>query len=246
MKKKIVFLITILVALCVGLLAGCNYDPLNDRHNPIVETDYFIVQLRHRALPGTATCNLYNIAIILDLTELGKQQEILKIPEYVEGLPVRMVGFHVDTIVSGLSFGINSNNLRKIYIPYSVFYVPTWVSSTYENLEIIFLGAELLDRANEILQGRIVSISNRKQISAEFCSPNIIYRYNFENAPNLGYFWFDKIISDSLYLRPSNPNREGYIFVGWFLDEESTIAWDENHPISTEQIITVFASWQAQ
>lgn len=38
------------------------------------------------------------------------------------------------------------------------------------------------------------------------------------------------------------PTREGYRFIGWYLDQDLTILWDENQPINHS--LTLFAAWE--
>jgi len=78
--------------------------------NKIVETDYFRVELNKKE----------KYAIVLELTDLGKEQEILAIPMFVEGLPVKQVGGTPRLNLLGIVFELYSDNLKKIYVPGSV------------------------------------------------------------------------------------------------------------------------------
>lgn len=52
-----------------------------------------------------------------------------------------------------------------------------------------------------------------------FIEANISYLYNYESSPNKGYYMVDfKQISHEIY-EPIHPNRPGYMFGGWYIDE---------------------------
>lgn len=56
---------------------------------------------------------------------------------------------------------------------------------------------------------------------------NISYFYNYEDAPNDGYYWLDDLEDgEKITYIPENPTREGYLFGGWFKDEACTEVWD--------------------
>lgn len=56
---------------------------------------------------------------------------------------------------------------------------------------------------------------------------NISYFYNYEDAPNDGYYWLDDLEDGkTITYIPENPTREGYLFGGWFKDEACTEVWD--------------------
>lgn len=48
------------------------------------------------------------------------------------------------------------------------------------------------------------------------------------------------------YLEPPEaPSREGYVFDGWFLDENTTIPWDVSQDPVTESM-TLYARWKPE
>ena len=73
--------------------------------------------------------------------------------------------------------------------------------------------------------------------------PNVIYYYNYEDAPNLGYWWIDNIEKNNLYVLPEIPEREGFEFTGWFLEPECENEWDGVLPISKDEKLTLYAGW---
>ncbi len=44
---------------------------------------------------------------------------------------------------------------------------------------------------------------------------------------------------------PDPPAREGYVFDGWYLDQNATRPWDLEKDVVTESV-TLYAGWRAQ
>lgn len=126
------------------ILSGClfrPYDPFEDKKNPVVETEYFFVQLRYTSVRND---NRTDFAIILELTDLGKEQEVLSIPELVEGLVVEQIGLRIPGFIIGRrEISINSPILRKIYIPISIEAIVTMGLSSDKDFRVIHLNSDL-------------------------------------------------------------------------------------------------------
>jgi len=242
-----------LTMLTIVPMAGCPQDcnifapddrPFGNRQNPVIEYGYFVVWWQPTR----------NTATVLELTELGKQQEILKIPIYVRGLPVQSIGFAESSRI----YTISSVNLRKIYIPRTVSlidgnFMPRAIGQT--SYEKVFLLASpspawaiklsMSTTISVVTQQVYDSVPYWRWYKERLRPPNVIYRYNFFSAPNLGYFWFDRITGYNLYMRPSNPTRANYAFKGWYLEPETINRWNGVHPANIHETIELFARWQA-
>jgi len=64
---------------------------------------------------------------------------------------------------------------------------------------------------------------------------NVSYYYNYENAPNGGFYWIDDYSNEYwiddfngeiIKYPPENPTREGYEFMGWYKEAECTNKWN--------------------
>jgi len=222
--KKIVILMLIAIS---AFLIGC--DSLN---REIIETDYFSVQLIRRR----------RRAIVLELTELGKQQEILAIPMYVEGLPVRQIGGSRGMF--GGMFHIGSENIRKLYIPHTVEEIyPRSIYISFEALIIVSKDYPKQDFISDIrLSGWHVYVV---KYMCEETELNVFFNYNFEDAPNSGIFWVDFIDEEQLYLLPPTPVRRGFSFSGWYMDHLGQTPWNNLMPASAEETLRVYANWQS-
>jgi len=201
----------------------------------------------------------------MELTELGTEQEILAIPSHVEGLPVRQIGYEERQPIggSGRRLYINSDNLRKIYIPYTVTRILFPIVDPYgygtgygrcESFETVFLMTNYSRGMGGgglwgvVFAGINITTQEFRDallfVSAELRLPNIIYFYNFENAPNSNIFWLDHITGANLYLRPPAPIRVGYEFTGWYLETEGITLWDGVMSTSNDMELKLYAGWQ--
>ena len=54
-----------------------------------------------------------------------------------------------------------------------------------------------------------------------------------------------KYMYGELITVPNSPTREGYLFDGWYLDQNATRPWDLENDIVTESI-TLYAGWRLQ
>lgn len=64
---------------------------------------------------------------------------------------------------------------------------------------------------------------------------NVSYNYNYEGAPNAGYYWLDDYDGEIIKFIPPTPTREGYEFGGWYKEPECINQWDfENNLIASK------------
>ncbi|MGI6710323.1 MAG: InlB B-repeat-containing protein [Bacilli bacterium] len=250
MKKASTKLLRVLiVCFLLLLMSGCRYryDPYKDKVNVVVETDYFYVQLIVKNVKEPRAC-------ILELTDLGKEQEILVIPEYVEGLPVRTIGRQE---FSTFGWRIISDNLKKVYVPITVTSILSTAFLDCTNLEELVMlsvpinynmpdlwstgGQATIILSNPLQENRLIAVLKPENITLPV---NLVFYYNYSDAPNSGYYWFDYITGSNLYVLPNNPEREGYTFKGWYIDEECSIEWDKVLPTSETEILELYALWE--
>lgn len=77
-----------------------------------------------------------------------------------------------------------------------------------------------------------------------FFAANISYFYNFDDAPNDGYYWIDDLDEDQkIQTIPPNPTREGYEFGGWFIDNNCTTAFKFDTYIKGDMELNLYAKW---
>jgi len=200
--------------------------------NEIVETDYFRVELLKKE----------GYAIILELTELGKEQEILAVPMFVEGLPVKQIGKKKAGMWSDW-YCIDSTNIKKLYIPHSV-------ERILRNH--LAIGAVIVINLVDLPDAYFANFSYSTLVHLNYINgvgyvaqrPNATFMYNFSDSTNQAYYWFDYVAGEELYLLPPAPIRENYSFEGWYLEPECATLWNEQMPQSADETLNLFAKWQ--
>ncbi len=78
----------------------------------------------------------------------------------------------------------------------------------------------------------------------KFYSANVSYYYNYEGAPNDGYYWVDDLnLGDRIKTIPDHPQREKYKFCGWYKEKECINEVSLSNLIKGEEEIDLFAKW---
>lgn len=209
MKKVLVSIFLLVFGLC---LAGCTEEP-----KKTYEDEYF-----------TYSKNEYlndELIYLTGLTEKGKEQEVLFIPSEYDGNKVIL---KANSLITTL-VNFDSEKLKKVYISDCV--------TNCRNLNVVNGYIKII-----ILSNDIESIPNRGQIfvtsEAYERSPlskvypaNVSYKWNYEEAPNSGYYWIDDYYNEIISYIPTDPIREGYIFDGWYKEPECINKWDFDNDI---------------
>ncbi len=74
-------------------------------------------------------------------------------------------------------------------------------------------------------------------------TPNYVFNFNYEGAPNEGIYWIDLIQDENtVFVLPTNPTREGYTFGGWYTEEDCITEWDGKMTPATE-VKNMYAKW---
>lgn len=121
------------------------------------------------------------------------------------------------------SYGFNVRNNNDNRYPYErsmIYYVPKTSLDAFES------------KYNEYTYG-------------EFKGANVSYFYNYVDSPNGGYCWIDDLdVGDSIKTIPMAPQREGYGFGGWYLEEECITPVSFDSFIMTENgELNLYAKW---
>ncbi|MCL2679326.1 MAG: InlB B-repeat-containing protein [Dehalococcoidia bacterium] len=224
-KKLLTLAIAISLLFSTAGLTACN-------SNKIVETEYFRVELYKKE----------GYAVVLELTELGKEQEILAVPMFVEGLPVKQIGRYIGKFWSGW-YHIDGNNLKKLYIPHSV--EKTWYSATLDHDNVIVVNlVDLPTGYSDTVTGATALVHIDCTCHRNPQRPNVAFMYNYNGAPNQGYYWFDYVTGSNIFMRPPTPIREDHSFAGWYLEPELITTWNERWPQSADETLNLYAKWQ--
>ena len=93
-------------------------------------------------------------------------------------------------------------------------------------------GAELLINQNELkLYSNYMfayrSSGETKTYNRHYTQlANVEFMYNYEDAPNEGYYWIDDVDDgEKVEIIPPDPKRDGYTFCGWYTEPECVNEW---------------------
>ena len=175
------------------------------------------------------------------LSEQGKQKETIVIPKEIDGYTVDHY-----TYLYGLSYRGNfeSENLRQIYIIPNVSMYKVNCDFMPNLNKIILIGTRnkedelIVYSQDHSVQVYLSSIENYNDFYSDEtgCLGGLIrylwlsncnYFYNYDGAENDGYYWSDNYdYGEKITYVPQNPEREGYIFGGWYKEPECVNIWN--------------------
>ena len=168
------------------------------------------------------------------LSEQGKEKETIVIPKEIDGY---RVDHYTYQYWLGYRGNFESEKLRKIYIIPNVSIYRINCDTTPNLKKIILIGTN--NSIGDIQERRVnlylctVSDEIRNDIGClhtiyknQWLS-NCNYFYNYDGAENDGYYWSDNYdYGEKITYVPQNPEREGYIFGGWFQEPECVNIWN--------------------
>ena len=190
---------------------------------------------------------------IVGLTEKGREQEILIVPEKINGKRVRTLGSGVSSIKTDIekkygknSAGFQTERLQKLYISAEIKF-------NYLDFDYIFDNAKSLNacilipnagiwglRVPEVSLGTdrtVVIYGTKNAVKHNQKIANVSYYYNYGGSDNAGYYWIDNCdYGSKIEYEPEEPVREGYSFEGWYKEPECKTKWDfETDTLPTAQ-----------
>ena len=242
MKKRIIIicLTVILSTVCtVGMMACVN-------KIDTFTTDYFVCMYNGDKTEVT----------ILELTDLGKEQEVLVIPGAINGRMVSILGGTLSGLIYQKNYDVISENLKKVYV-----YDNTATASCCRGLlqinpivEVVILSFNLIDRNPTILwyadDDRNIYLSRYLYETDYFRSMELEHNLNHIKVANIEFYinkndkepyFVDNYNEEELYILPEKPKKSGYKFLGW-VDEKDNLR-DGTYPQSQEEQLNLYAKW---
>lgn len=257
MRKLLMVLTLAIVSLMLTACSSFQKAPLL----PEFENNYFKYAVETKQ-DGT------KIGYLTGFTELGKTQTTLVLPSEIEGIPIMGIGYRRNLSLFGTEVisQFESQQLEKLYIPFEVTetygwrwdydfgnlpncYITSWSDNALVRLGLV---KGFIHTFHEYQNNPILLISDT-QYSRKIA--NVSYMYNYEGAPNLGYYWIDSYHQSIISYIPEPPQRAGYVFDGWYRDPEFIHLWDFNVDQTGDEIlltgsnitnytgVTLYAKW---
>ena len=222
-KKLVLFFLVLSMLVCT---CGCASQIDENREYEYDDFIYYYVE------------NSYNV---LELSDSGRSSEILYVCDEVDGLRVCGIGSYVPIMYSQSIADFKSDNLKKIYFPWSIkqgadrlvvsdYNICIISASTYE---FVMYGFGYDSSTFVIpnfsyengIESKGVNFTDVKGLK-HIIPANIAYFFNYEENPNEGYFFVDLLEeSGKLTKPPYDPKRSGYKFAGWYKEAECVNAW---------------------
>ena len=240
MKKNSVLLIVVIllfITIPLGLI-GC--ETANERFEKrIFETEYF------RCVENEAT----NSVVILEFTEKGKKQDMIVIPQEINGKRVVAIGGLSTHSMTANSYHLNSPNVKKVYITHNLDSAGSPFNLSVPKDEKIVIVFALKNPRRETINSlrhrlgdsRFVYLD--KSVEDDLFRTESVdeYRDTLVNA-NIRFWsgeevvWLDYYDSElNLYAEPPKPKSEEGNFVGWYTDEALTEVWNGEYVIPDGQ-----------
>ncbi len=246
-KKRIIIpFFSLMLAVILTFFMGCSCFGGNLR-----EEGYFLI--------GDNGCTIF----LEGLTNKGLEQEILVVPEYIDGQELEYLstsGFSrnkIEELYGAENVLFNSKKLKRLYIPFDVrlsgdvnnvfdeqMAFAVFAVMRIENTEWKrFYGGNVKISSNQYFERypsmRESGIYCHQKISEyyrEVLPANVTYHYNYPTTKNGGIYWIDDYDGELISYIPKNPYRIGFAFGGWYKEPECINKWDFEKDIVPEKI----------
>ena len=249
MRRKKIVAIALTLLMIIGTvfsLCSCWYFwAVSTETKNIFETDLFVCYYDKNTQDKTIKG-----IVILEFTEKGQEQEVIVIPKEINGLPVK--GLCGQIMGYTVPYKLKSNKLKKLYVnaEYLGYAKGNPDKNEITNVDIIwntnenalFLIDTFIAENNFYVASSMLFFENYSMKYNEFKDSihngNIRYYIEKDN-----FYRIDNFSSDNLYVLPEDPSKEGYIFGGWYTDEDFNNKWDKSFPKSQEEELNLYAKW---
>lgn len=247
-----VLLLSILILTFAIGLTAC--DKLEDREDYIEENGWIAL----------ITSEEYKTAKLI-----GNKEESVINGEAI--LPTNLKGYTINRIqkVNGLSLSLSCYDIYpdKLFVPGVNYSFSSMIGFPYANKKIIFLNTEpdQYSKGFNLRNDNHTCYPYKRSVFyyvpktsldafeskyneytyGKFKGANVSYFYNYEDSPNSGYCWVDDLdAGDRIKTIPMAPQREGYGFGGWYLEEECITPFSFDSFIMTENgELNLYAKW---
>ena len=233
MKKKVYKMLFLLLCftLCVLLFIGCKVERPDDLPYP--------PEYEEKEVGDYIVFFYDNYCEIAGTTEQGKNKKYLVIPEQIEGVEVRSFGaynqLHELNVLETelLCPEIKSDVLEKIYFQSPISSFPQIDWGDCPNLEKVMyptIGDPIQNR-DVYYPSKIYDIGVQNgEINPLLEEPhkaNVSYSYNYDTSKNNGYYLIDDCdYGSTIEFIPPDPERDDYVFGGWYKEPECINEWD--------------------
>ena len=214
--KTTIKIVGLCLILMLSVLSFCACTTYKDQ--TFVYDDYFVCYVNPNTVEGIR---------IVELTELGKEQEILILPEYISGRKVLSLGAYLPGLVVQDTRWFVSEKLKKLYIPYAMKFITYGDLVSINNATVI----SFIDNDTYGNNGDYITLQCRKQ--ALLFEPERMLNHmvgtNCFFYKNGFLVWADYIADDEIYALPDE------LQIDWYLEPECINLWNGEYVIPDGQ-----------
>ncbi len=223
-------LITLVALLFLASRSASCYNPAGGDASFTEDFYYYVVHSRE-----------YSYVSLDGFTPNAQTKEEVLVPAQLGGFPVR---YMYRAKGCGYTGTLKSENLKKLFMPKTSVHRGQFACPKLEKIILYDYSENFLQELSYINSSQ----SNAKlYVSSNFMLPdnqqttnkaiigdgkevyvaNVSYMYNYDSAPNYGYYFIDDCDYSSLItFVPPEPIRDGYSFGGWYREPECETAWE--------------------
>ena len=213
MRKQLkIISICMICILSTAVFCAC----IKEADRTFVYDDYFVCCMYSSKTYG-------NEIAIVELTELGKEQEILIIPETINGVKVKWLGGDIPGYFMAYRTLFISDVLKKLYIPFAMKFISSGNMVRIPNATVIsFIDEEEYDN-----NGAYITLNCGKQaflfepermLDHMVCANCFFYK-------NDTLVWADYIDDDEVYALPVE------LQIDWYYEPECINLWNGEYVI---------------
>ena len=189
-------------------------------------------------------------AIILGLVSEGKEREELVIPETLGGYPVKQIGESFTAFIGSPTrdYGIDATNIEKIVIIHECSITDETGLFNLKELEInadveLYVTVYIPQIEKIVFNINLSSLTDYKSWASmwdiDWIEKQVV---KFDAVGGKQKTYAIALNQAEKLLEPEEPNKEGFTFSGWYVDEEYTTKWNFKTDVVTENI-TLYAKW---
>lgn len=189
---------------------------------------------------------------IVDFAGANLKQEVIDVPREIDGMPVRFIGgCESRGLMASTYYSLSISNLKKLYI--------------HENIEDVYYDAlddmkaefdimlcaakdpDLIFSYGSIYGARTYVYKSVYESCKKGIAANVVFMSNYLTEINDGYYSLDNIREGETIMQPSNPERSGYEFIGWYTEAECKNLWnfEQSPEIKEGEEFRLYAGWRA-
>jgi len=187
---------------------------------------------------------------IIGFYSLEEKEGIVDVPHEIDGKSVRHIGYKKNGIMTD-NYRIEVTNLKKLYIHEnieSVHYQALYdVKAEFDIILCSAKDPDLIFSKGSIYGAKTYVYKSIYESCKKGIAANVVFMSNYLTEINDGYYSLDNIREGETIRQPSEPERDGYEFTGWYTEAECKNLWNfgQSPEIKEGEEFRLYAGWRA-